>query len=101
RAAAAPPHPTAAEEPFPADLIRALYVDGDGWLWIGTEGRGVARLDPRRWPATDDRYVPPIVAYGTRDGLYDPVVHVILEDGDGRLWMNSNRGIFWVRRDEL
>jgi signal transduction histidine kinase/ligand-binding sensor domain-containing protein/CheY-like chemotaxis protein/AraC-like DNA-binding protein len=88
-------------EGLPADIIRSLYVDGDGWLWIGTEGRGVARLDPRRWPAIDDRYVPPIVAYGTRDGLYDPVVHVILEDGDGRLWMNSNRGIFWVRRDEL
>ncbi len=88
-------------EGLSADIIRSLYVDGDGWLWIGTEGRGLARLDPRRWPAVDERYVPPITRYGTSDGLYDQVVHEILEDEGGRLWMNSNRGIFWVRRDEL
>ncbi len=88
-------------EGLPADLIRSLYVDRDGWLWIGTEGRGLARLDPRHWPVTDDRYVPAITRYATTDGLYDPVVHEILEDDGGRLWMNSNRGIFWVRRDEL
>ncbi|HEV8125592.1 MAG TPA: two-component regulator propeller domain-containing protein, partial [Gemmatimonadales bacterium] len=88
-------------EGLPADIIRSLYVDGDGWLWIGTEGRGLARLDPRRWPAENDQYVPPVVGFATKDGLYDPVVHMILEDEAGRLWMNSNRGIFWVRRDEL
>ncbi|HXW97423.1 MAG TPA: two-component regulator propeller domain-containing protein, partial [Gemmatimonadales bacterium] len=88
-------------EGLPTDIIRSLYVDADGWLWIGTEGRGLARLDPRRWPAADQQYVPVITSYATSDGLYDPVVHVILEDGAGRLWMNSNRGIFWVRRDEL
>jgi signal transduction histidine kinase/ligand-binding sensor domain-containing protein/CheY-like chemotaxis protein/AraC-like DNA-binding protein len=90
-----------AREGLPTDLIRSLHVDGDGWLWIGTEGRGLARLDPRHWPAEDDRYVPAITRYATTDGLYDPVVHEILEDEAGRLWMNSNRGIFWVRRDEL
>ena len=89
------------KEGLPADIIRSLYVDGDGWLWIGTEGRGLARVDPRRWPAEDDQYVPPIVGYATSDGLFDPVVHEILEDNAGRLWMNSNRGIFWVPRDEL
>ena len=89
------------QEGLPADLIRSLHVDGDGWLWIGSEGRGLARLDPRNWPAVDDRYVPAITRYSTADGLYDPVVHQILEDDEGRLWMNSNRGIFWVPRDEL
>lgn len=88
-------------EGLSADIIRSLYVDKDGWLWIGTEGRGLARLDPRHWPVTDDKFVPAITRYATTDGLYDPVVHEILEDNDGRLWMNSNRGIFWVRRDEL
>jgi signal transduction histidine kinase/ligand-binding sensor domain-containing protein/CheY-like chemotaxis protein len=91
-------------EGLPSDLIRSLYQDADGWLWVGTEGRGLARLDPRAWggapgsaPNADRR----IVRIGTKDGLFDEVIHQILEDGDGRLWMNTNRGIFWVPRAEL
>ena len=34
---------------LPSDLVRSLYQDADGWLWVGTEGRGLARLDPRAW----------------------------------------------------
>jgi signal transduction histidine kinase/ligand-binding sensor domain-containing protein/CheY-like chemotaxis protein/AraC-like DNA-binding protein len=93
---------------LPSDLIRSLYQDADGWLWVGTEGRGLARLDPRAWeaggrtlpdasPANDRR----IVRIGTKDGLFDEVIHQILEDDAGRLWMNTNRGIFWVAREEL
>ena len=86
---------------LPSDLIRSLYVDADGWLWVGTEGRGLARLDPRAW---DDGQATPkraIVRIGTKDGLFDEVIHQILEDDAGRLWMNTNRGIFWVPRAEL
>ena len=89
---------------LPSDVIRSLYQDADGWLWVGTEGRGLARLDPRAWggasgaaPNADHR----IVRIGTKDGLFDEVIHQILEDDDGRLWMNTNRGIFWVPRAEL
>ena len=28
-------------------LVRALYQDADGWLWVGTEGRGLARFARR------------------------------------------------------
>ena len=42
-----------------------------------------------------------IVRIGTKDGLFDEVIHQILEDDVGRLWMNTNRGIFWVARAEL
>ena len=85
---------------LPSDLIRSLYEDADGWLWVGTEGRGLVRLDPRAW---DGRAAtkPAIVRIGTRDGLFDEVIHQILEDDAGRLWMNTNRGIFWVARAEL
>ena len=86
---------------LPSDLIRSLLIDSDGWLWIGTEGRGLVRLDTRRWPANDTLYAPPLVRIGVTDGLYDPVVHQILDDGLGRYWMSSNRGIFWVRRTDL
>jgi signal transduction histidine kinase/ligand-binding sensor domain-containing protein len=86
---------------LPSDLVRSLYHDADGWLWVGTEGRGLARLDPRLWgdgPATTRAA---IVRIGAKDGLFDEVIHQILEDDVGRLWMNTNRGIFWVSRAEL
>jgi signal transduction histidine kinase/ligand-binding sensor domain-containing protein/CheY-like chemotaxis protein/AraC-like DNA-binding protein len=85
---------------LPSNLVRAFHYDTDGWLWVGTEGGGVARLDPRAWaaaPSGDRR----IVSINARDGLYDDMIHQILEDDYGRLWMSANRGIFWLRRDEL
>lgn len=87
------------ENGLPFDFVRSLHQDADGWLWVGTEGRGLARLDPGEWadPENSGR----IVAYGTSDGLFDDVVHQILEDDFGRLWMSSNRGIFWLAREEL
>ncbi|QJR35358.1 hybrid sensor histidine kinase/response regulator transcription factor [Gemmatimonas groenlandica] len=86
---------------LPSDLIRSLYVDRDGWLWVGTEGRGLARINPRGW---DSRQNDPerrrIAVISTREGLFDNVIHQILEDDAGRLWMNTNRGIFWITRSE-
>ncbi|MBC7894668.1 MAG: helix-turn-helix domain-containing protein [Cytophagaceae bacterium] len=86
---------------LPSDLIRSLHGDAEGWLWIGTEGRGLARLDPRQWVNGRDTAQAAIVRVGTKDGLFDEVIHQILEDDAGRLWMNTNRGIFWVARAEL
>jgi signal transduction histidine kinase/ligand-binding sensor domain-containing protein len=89
---------------LPSDLVRSLYQDADGWLWIGTEGRGLARLDPRAWsetPGASPDSARRIVRIGAKDGLFDEVIHQILEDDAGRLWMNTNRGIFWVPRAEL
>jgi len=89
---------------LPSDLIRSLYQDADGWLWVGTEGRGLARLDPRAWstaPGTAPNAGRRIIRIGMTDGLFDEVIHQILEDDAGRLWMNTNRGIFWIPRSEL
>jgi len=92
---------SAADDGLPIDVVRALHVDADGWLWIGTEGRGIARLDPRAWNAgtgvTDRR----IMSVRGPQGLFDEVIHAILEDDAGRMWMSTNRGIFWVAREEL
>jgi signal transduction histidine kinase/ligand-binding sensor domain-containing protein/CheY-like chemotaxis protein/AraC-like DNA-binding protein len=96
--------PITSADGLPSNLIRSLYQDADGWLWIGTEGRGLVRLDPRAWsrasggtPNASRR----IVRIGTKDGLFDEVIHQILEDDAGRLWMSTNRGIFWATRAEL
>ncbi len=96
-------HVTAADG-LPSDLIRSLYEDADGWLWIGTEGRGLVRLDPRKWgssPGVERPSSRPITQYRVSHGLFDEVIHQILEDDDGRLWMSTNRGIFWVARNQL
>ena len=88
-----------ARDGLPGDVVRALHVDGDGFLWVGTEGRGLARLDPRAWgDSTRSRR---IVSVTTQNGLYDNAIHRILADDADRLWMNTNRGIFWVPRSEL
>jgi len=89
-----------ASDGAPSDLIRSLYQDTDGWLWIGTEGRGLARIDPETWPLDDNRKES-VVTFRSTDGLFDDVIHQILEDDFGRMWMSTNRGIFWVARHEL
>jgi signal transduction histidine kinase/ligand-binding sensor domain-containing protein/DNA-binding response OmpR family regulator len=81
---------------LPSDLIRALHQDVRGALWVGTEGRGLARLEF----APNDS-APRITSYRARHGLFDEVIHQIVEDDAGRLWMSSNRGIFWIARSEL
>jgi signal transduction histidine kinase/ligand-binding sensor domain-containing protein/DNA-binding response OmpR family regulator len=91
--------PVSTADGLPSDVVRAFYVDPDGYLWIGTEGRGLARLDPRAW--SDSTRSRRIVHVGTANGLYDEAIHRILADDAGRLWMNTNRGIFWVSRAEL
>jgi signal transduction histidine kinase/ligand-binding sensor domain-containing protein/AraC-like DNA-binding protein len=93
--------PVTTADGLPSDLVRALYEDADGWLWIGTEGRGLARLDPRGWATPDgggDRRR--IATITTRNGLFDDGIHEVLEDDVGRLWMSSNRGLFWIAREE-
>jgi len=83
---------------LPSNIVRALHVDPDGWLWVGTEGRGLARLDPRQWR---DGGRGRIATIDTRRGLFDDVLHQILPDDAGRLWFNTNRGLFHVARREL
>ena len=83
---------------LPSDLVRALFFDRDGTLWIGTESAGLARLDP----TSLDRSTPPdIAAFTTADGLFSNGIHHILGDGLGHLWMSSNQGIFRVRKRDL
>lgn len=75
--------------------VRGITEDSHGILWVGTEGLGLNRIDPA------DPRNPRITAIREEHGLYDNAVHEALEDGQGRLWLSSNRGIFWILRSEL
>ena len=80
------------------NIIRSMYEDEEGIIWVGTEGWGLNRIERAN---ISDNNKDQITIFGKKDGLFDTVIHQILEDDQNRLWMNSNRGIFWVDKSEL
>ena len=75
-----PQHPSG----FPADRITALHAGSEGLLWVGTDGHGLLSMGEN---AGIQRRVT------TKNGLPSNVVNGILEDGQGRLWVATNKGI--------
>jgi signal transduction histidine kinase len=69
--------------------VRAIKVDDDGTIWIGTYDGGLNRLRNGR-----------VTAITTREGLFDNGVFAILEH-EGFFWMSSNRGVHRASRREL
>ncbi|MGB0176586.1 MAG: ligand-binding sensor domain-containing protein, partial [Owenweeksia sp.] len=70
-----------------ANRVLSIHVDRrqpGRYLWLGTEGGGVNRLD--RKDLTFDRWT-------TSDGLPDNTVYSVLEDKNNKLWMSTNRGL--------
>lgn len=56
----------------------------DRFLWVGTKGGGLNRLDK----ATGE-----FTRYSTRQGLANNVVYGILPGNDGNLWLSTNKGL--------
>ncbi|HEV8368601.1 MAG TPA: two-component regulator propeller domain-containing protein [Pyrinomonadaceae bacterium] len=72
---------------IPGGLIRALYLDHAGRLWVATDSGGVARLDD---PQTDH---PHIVTYTIADGLASNTTSCITEDKLGRMYFGTTRSL--------
>ncbi|MCF0063169.1 response regulator [Dyadobacter chenwenxiniae] len=64
--------------------IQTIQQSGDGTLWIGTLGGGLNRFNPVTKSFT---------AYTERHGLSSNVIHAIMEDKKGHLWLSTNNGI--------
>ena len=62
----------------------SLTEDSHGNVWIATEGGGVCMYDV----ATDT-----FRTYTVLDGLPNNVVHKVLEDAKGRMWISTNNGL--------
>ncbi|MCG8374292.1 MAG: helix-turn-helix domain-containing protein, partial [Balneolales bacterium] len=77
--------------------IRSIYNDNEGVLWVGLNGGGLHRieLNPNRISSKS------ITKYTPENGLLGSVIHIIMEDDYGRIWMSSNQGIFWVPKQQL
>ncbi len=81
-----------------SDLVRDIYEDAEGLLWIATEDRGLCRLDRQGRTALRGAST---VCLSKEEGLFDNSLHRILEDDYGRLWFNTNNGIFWIKHAGL
>ena len=77
------------------DVVRTIHQDQAGNLWVGTDA-GLNRL------AADIAQSPPLSTpsnnrgfkhFTQKDGLPNDTVYAILEDGQGRLWLSTNRGL--------
>jgi len=74
---------------LPSENIRALYLDAQGTLWIGT----AAGLSCKQGDTISNftvHHVP-----------QDSSVSQILEDSNGRLWLGTGQGIVCVHKDQL
>jgi ligand-binding sensor domain-containing protein/signal transduction histidine kinase len=60
---------------------RGITADGDGNLWIGTNGAGLVRFKNRT-----------IRTFTKADGLPNDVVMTVLAAADGKLWAGNNCG---------
>ncbi len=73
---------------LPDDQIRALHVERDGVLWIGTLKGGLAQL------SADGEQVRAFASDPAVPGsLASPFVRAILRDTEGRLWVGTANGL--------
>ena len=65
-------------------------MEPDRYLWLGTKGGGLNRLD---------RQTGSIVHFSIEHGLPDRVIYGILPDNEGSLWMSTNKGLCRLRQE--
>ncbi|MCX6896951.1 MAG: hypothetical protein NTZ16_15995, partial [Verrucomicrobia bacterium] len=76
---------------FASQPIWSLLPDKeDGSLWVGTFRGGLLNF-------RDGRFV----RYASEQGLPDNVICQILDDGEGQLWIGSQKGIIRAAKSEL
>lgn len=69
------------------EKINCIMQDSSGRIWLGSEGNGLYMLKDDG----SDRF--DFICYSTTDGLSGNTVIGIVEDGDGMLWIVTNRGL--------
>ena len=70
-------------------LVRVIFEDRDGTIWIGTNLSGLVAY--RDGPSTS-LGTGRIVTYTTREGLANNAVRAIQQDRDGNLWIGTRGG---------
>jgi len=71
------------------DYVRCLFEDGEGNIWVGTNGG----LDRFREYAVN--------RISRRDGIPEGYVNSVLASRDGAIWIGSGRGLSRLRNGEI
>lgn len=75
---------------LPVGIVRSIYEDADGVLWIGTYDEGLVRFKNGKFFNIREK-----------DGLFSNGVFAIREDQEGNFWVSSNQGIYRAKRRQL
>ena len=87
-----------AQHGLASDLIRDLWFDPSGDLFVATENRGLCRLKRR---AESETVETRIDCLSKTQGLFSDSLHQIQPDDRGRLWISTNQGIFWLDQADI
>lgn len=77
------------------NIVKALYEDQAGRIWLGTGGGGI-NLATRRSPR--ERYS--FTHYTTENGLTNNIIQAIVEDQNRKLWITTESGLSKYDADE-
>ena len=66
--------------------ISYIYERPKGVFWMATRGKGLLK-----WERSNGI----ITTFGLAEGIVSPTLHTIFEDGKGRFWMPSDRGLVY------
>ncbi len=75
---------------FELNSARALYIDKNNRMWIGTYGKGIAVKIGDKFKYLSEK-----------QGLFSNIISAIVEDGIGNFWFTSNNGLFRIRESEI
>jgi hypothetical protein len=72
-----------------------LLIDRQGSLWFGTVGDGLGRIiDPSRIRGRRiEGFGVEAERFTQKDGLLSDIVHALLEDREGNIWIAGDRGL--------
>lgn len=75
---------------FRGQRANCLYMDSRGWSWIGTTQGLYLYKSPQSEP----------VVFTKRTGLYNNVIHAIVEDLRHNIWVSTSNGISFIRLED-
>lgn len=76
---------------FPSNRLAHLYEDEEGIFWVATKGDGLIKWNPETGKYQQ------FTQYNA--GLSHNVLYAVYGDGQGQLWMSSNRGIMSFNKE--